>query len=332
MALWLLLYFVIGLAGTWVARRYAIRRELIDHPGERRSHDMPTPRGGGISIVLALLIAACVIGWRDPRHIVLVAAFVAGLLLVSGVGLLDDHRPLSPWLRLGVQALASMLVALAAAGTWGSVPLALLAFVATMALTNIWNFMDGINGLAVSQAALVALGLAFVSASWGWLALALVAACLGFLPFNFPRARIFLGDVGSGALGFALAVLLVIATAGASFPPVLLLMPLAAFVVDSSLTLARRMLRGERWWMPHAQHAYQRWAAGAGTHTIVTLVYAGWTAIGWLCVWWLTRAPALATVGCASWLALSVAAWACVQYLLSTDRKSRTAAIRKDGR
>lgn len=227
MLYWLVLHFAIGLAGTWLAREYAVRRELIDHPGERRSHDVPTPRGGGVAIVIALLVAACVLGWRNPQEIVLIAGFVIGLLLVAGVGMVDDHKPLSPWLRLGVQALAAVVLALAVAGTSGNLSVSLIAFVAVMVLTNVWNFMDGINGIAATQAALVAGGLILVIGGvWTWVAVALFAACLGFLPFNFPKARIFLGDVGSGALGYAIATLLVVSLMDGRLSPPLLLLPL----------------------------------------------------------------------------------------------------------
>lgn len=315
MVLWLLLHFAIGLAGTWIARLYAVRRELIDHPGERRSHQVPTPRGGGIAIVIAILVAACVLGWQQPRQIVLIAGFVVGLLLIAGIGLADDHRPLSPWLRLGVQAIAGAVFGLAVAAVTGSLPLAVFALVATLVLTNVWNFMDGINGLAASQAALVAVGLAFfVGGSWAWIALALAAACMGFLPFNFPRSRIFLGDVGSGALGFVLAALVVVAVAEKGERSVLLLLPLSAFLVDSGLTLARRLIRGERWWTSHVQHAYQRWAAGVKTHTPVTMMYAGWTVCGWLLFWGLASASqAQARTGGLLWIAASVAIWSELQ-------------------
>lgn len=315
MLAWLMLYFAIAMVGTWLARRYALQRKLIDHPGERRSHESPTPRGGGIAIVIAVLLATCVLGWRQPQHIVLLGAFGIGLSLVAASGLIDDHRPLSPWLRLGIQSVAAGVLALGVAGTWGELSLALIAFVAVMVLTNVWNFMDGINGIAASQAALVAAGLALVvGGAWTWLALALVAACMGFLPFNFPRARIFLGDVGSGTLGFALAALLVIAFTGQRLPWPLLLMPLSAFLVDSGLTLSRRVLRGEQWWTPHAQHAYQRWAARIGTHTTVTLAYAGWTLAGLSLARWLQPATACQAAILASvWLGGSSVLWVRLQ-------------------
>jgi UDP-N-acetylmuramyl pentapeptide phosphotransferase/UDP-N-acetylglucosamine-1-phosphate transferase len=316
MLFWLSLHFAIGVIGTWLARRYAVYRELIDHPGERRSHDTPTPRGGGIAIVVALLVATCVLGWRYPQHIVLLVVYSIGLLLVAGIGLIDDHRPLSPWLRLGVQIIAAGVFALGVAGTWGDVTLALIAFVTVMALTNIWNFMDGINGIAASQAGLVAAGLSVLAGgAWGWLGLALVAACAGFLPFNFPRARIFLGDVGSGALGFTLAALLIVVFVGQVLSWPLLLLPLSAFLVDSCLTLLRRILRGERWWSPHAQHAYQRWAARIGTHTAVTLRYAAWTVLAWLAAWWLRSATSVQiTIFTLGWLATTMVLWIWLQY------------------
>lgn len=311
MLCWCALYFAIAVAGTWLARRYALRRDLIDQPGERRSHSVATPRGGGISIVIALLVAAIALALRYPQHIVLLAAFVIGLVLVAGVGLIDDHRPLSPWLRLAVHAMAAAVFALGVAGVYGDPLTALAAFIAVMVLTNVWNFMDGINGIAASQAALVSTGLfAVVGGAWGWLALALVAACVGFLPFNFPRARIFLGDVGSGALGYALAALLVVSYADQAMSWALLALPLSAFLVDSALTLLRRLLRGERWWTPHTQHAYQGWAAAIRAHAPVTLGYAGWTAVAGLLAWWLRSVPeSYAIASLLAWYAATSYLW-----------------------
>ena len=271
---WLAVHFCIGVAGTWLARRYALRQSLIDQPGERRSHSVATPRGGGIAIVISLLVAAVALGLRQPAQAPLMLAFGVGLLMVAGIGWVDDHRPLSPWLRLGVHVVASGLFALVVGDLYDSVWLALAAFVATLVLTNVWNFMDGINGLAASQALLAAVGLAWLAGgAWGLLALALAAACAGFLPFNFPRARIFMGDVGSGAIGFALGALCVVAGARLGEKFALVLLPVSVFIVDASLTLLRRLLRGERWWTPHTQHAYQAWSRAAG-HARVTACYA----------------------------------------------------------
>jgi UDP-N-acetylmuramyl pentapeptide phosphotransferase/UDP-N-acetylglucosamine-1-phosphate transferase len=286
--MWLFASLVVSAGLTWLARRYALRRQLLDAPGERRAHTVPTPRGGGIGIVVVLVLAALLSMGQVVDRIEL-GAMLAGLVLVAGVGLIDDHRSLSPFLRLGVQVVAAGLLA---AGTWHAThepALAFGAFVLAMALTNIWNFMDGIDGIAASQTLLVALPIAVLEpGAWSVWAWALVAAILGFLPFNFPKARIFLGDVGSGALGFALAALLIHRLAGApSTHAWLWALPPSAFLIDAGLTLARRVLRRERWWRPHAQHAYQAWAREAGSHVPVTCAYAGWTVASILLMAWL---------------------------------------------
>lgn len=280
-ASWLLLHGVLAAAGTWLARRYAVRKQLLDQPGERRSHSVATPRGGGIAIVGVMLTSLGWLGLRYPGQGLLLACFAMGLLLVAGIGWLDDHRPISPWPRLLVHCLAAAIFAWGLHQATGSLGASVLAFGSTIVLTNIWNFMDGIDGLAASQAGIVALALALtLGGPFGLLAAALGAAVLGFLPFNFPKARIFLGDVGSGALGFVLAALGSLAAFEGSVAPMLLLLPLAAFLVDAAFTLSMRILRHERWWAPHVQHTYQRWAARRKGHVLVTLAYAGFSFSG----------------------------------------------------
>lgn len=277
---WCIAHLAIGAIGTWLARRYALRRKLIDQPGARRSHIVPTPRGGGIAIAASALLAWAGIfsAQAIPAHVI--ACIVAGLLLIAGIGWIDDHRPLSPWSRLAVQALAAGLVAMALMMKGRESGEIVLGFVTVMMLVNVWNFMDGIDGLATSQAMLVAAGWAWLA--WpspvAWLLAAVAAACAGFLPFNFPRARIFLGDVGSGCLGYLLAIGLLWLPAESMRWPWLAWLALSAFLVDAVLTLWARILRGERWWTPHLQHAYQRWAHRSGRHAPVTLAYALWTA------------------------------------------------------
>lgn len=279
---WVVVFFCVALVGTRLALRYAVWRDLFDHPGERRSHENATARGGGAAIVAALLIAVVVMALRDPGQQMLLGAFGVGLALVAGVGLVDDHRPLSPWLRLTAHMAAALLMAVALLHVTGDWRIAAVAFVAITALTNVWNFMDGINGLAASQAIVVAGVLAsgwIGSGIWSWMAAALAAACAGFLPCNFPKARIFLGDVGSGSIGYSIATLVAVLGAQHQKMSWLLLLPLSAFLVDAGLTLLRRIVRREAWWAPHTQHAYQVWARRAG-HTRVTLAYAGWTLAG----------------------------------------------------
>ena len=274
---WILAGAAVGSATTWLARRYALHRRLIDQPGERRSHQAATPRGGGVSIVVVLLLACGALALAAPGRAVPIALAATGLSLVAGIGWIDDHRPLSPWLRLGVHVLAGVLLAAALRLAGGGWPDLATAFVAAVALTNVWNFMDGIDGIAASQALLVAAAWALFAGHGPvlWLGAALAAAAAGFLPFNFPRARIFLGDVGSGALGYALAALLALASMrGANETRLLLALPLLPFLLDASFTLLSRIVRGEDWWRPHVQHAYQAWARRRGGHVGVTAAYA----------------------------------------------------------
>lgn len=315
--LWCALFATLGAAGTWGARLYALRRRLLDEPGERRSHAIATPRGGGLAVVVAVLVAIAALVLRLPREIVLLACAGIGLVLVAGIGWLDDHRPLSPWPKLAAHVLAAGWLAAGFLLSGAGPSVALAVFVAVPVLVNVWNFMDGIDGLASTQAILAA-------AAFAWLAgdaptvhvgLAFIAALFGFLPFNFPKARIFLGDVGSGTLGYVLAWLA--GAAMASNPPSawpLVLLPPSAFLVDAGLTLLRRALRGERWWTPHVGHVYQRWARAAGSHIPVTLAYAAWTFVGGGLMVWLAagqgRGHAMAAAAwTAAWITTGCAAW-----------------------
>lgn len=282
---WFALYAAISALSTWGARRYALHRDLLDHPGERRSHRVATPRGGGIGVVFVLLAALATLGIEDPGELRTILPAAIGLLCVAGIGWLDDHRPLSPWSRLLVHAFAAALLALAAWLAGGSPLSVVTAFVLAMVLANIWNFMDGIDGIAALQALVVAFAamLLFAHAQAAWIAMALAAGCVGFLPFNFPRARIFLGDVGSGAIGYALAIIATMAMTAPDIRPgstwVLLLVP-CAFLVDAALTLGRRIVASERWWTPHVGHAYQRWANALQRHWPVSVAYTLWAGAG----------------------------------------------------
>ncbi len=312
--IWLVLPFLLSLVVTWLALQYALRISLMDQPGARRSHSVATPRGGGIAIVVCLLLGMAWISVAYPVHGLSMAGVAAGLVLVGGVGWLDDHRPLSPLLRLLVQAIAGLVLAWVFFRATGTLRPAVLAFVAVIVLVNVWNFMDGINGLAASQAAIASVGFGCMvpAGPWLWLSAALFASVCGFLPFNFPRARIFLGDVGSGALGYLLAVLLVAASLDAPVPVLLLLLlPLSAFLIDAGFTLLRRMLARERWWEPHVQHVYQQWARQHRTHTRITLAYALFSILGViLLLAALSWSQAAMAWGALAWYATGTLVWA----------------------
>ena len=274
---WILLgFFLVAVLGCWLALQYARGRQLVDQPGERRSHQVATPRGGGAGIVAALLLACVGAALWLPGARLELLVFALALILVAGIGWWDDHRPLPALGRLMVHGLAAALLAALVWRDGGGLFWSLAAFAVTVGLINIWNFMDGINGLAVSQAALVAAVLALWLpgglALTGWL---VAVACLAFLPFNFPLARIFLGDVGSGALGLLIAALaiLVVRTAPA-VEPVIVLWPMTVFLVDAGFTLLTRICRGDRWMQAHTEHLYQWYIKSGASHTQVTLAYA----------------------------------------------------------
>jgi Fuc2NAc and GlcNAc transferase len=257
---------------------YARRRGIQDVPNERSSHSIPTPRGGGLAIVLAASLGwsvLTVLGWLDHSAWVVL---VLGGGLVAGIGWLDDHRPLSARVRLGVQLASAVGVVAILLGR-----LELLSVIAVLYLvwmTNLYNFMDGIDGIAGGQCASVAAVLAlYVGVSGDWQLSAaygvLAAAALGFLRFNWHPARIFMGDVGSGFLGFVFGTLSLCQDSAANsrleaMLPVVSIIAMGAFIVDSGVTLGRRLLRGEKVWLAHREHAYQKAARAGKSHTRVS--------------------------------------------------------------
>lgn len=268
----LLIVAALSAGGTAAARSYALRRRLVDVPGVRRSHSVATPRGGGAGPVVAILAAMLAVPGM-PDRTWLAAIALAGVAIVGGW---DDHKSLPATLRLMVHVVAGAAIAVSMFDLRTAPLLFIGVFAAAVVLVNVWNFMDGINGIAASQAALVASAVAAIEPGMCVPAAMVAVACVAFLPFNFPRARIFLGDVGSGALGLALAWLCAGVVAAKPINGLAMAVPLSAFLVDAGLTLLRRILRRERWWQPHAQHAYQGLARRYG-HTAVTIAYAAWT-------------------------------------------------------
>jgi UDP-N-acetylmuramyl pentapeptide phosphotransferase/UDP-N-acetylglucosamine-1-phosphate transferase len=272
--------FLLSAFVTWLSIRYAHRRDLIDHPGQRRSHAEPTPRGGGIGIVIAALILFVpALRAAYPGILGAATAIASGLVLVAGVGWWDDHFGLAAPLRFAAHLLASIVLATVLMGADGAAVVLLYAFAIAWSV-NLHNFMDGINGLLAAQAAFVFLVLGalghhyaqpvFATSMW-----ILASATLGFLPFNFPRARVFMGDVGSGALGFLIAAALGIAVDFGILLPSEALILVSAFVVDASCTLVSRMLRGRRWYSAHREHLYQ-WLARGASHAPVVGMFTAW--------------------------------------------------------
>jgi Fuc2NAc and GlcNAc transferase len=291
MAAWLLpglvvLGLLVAAGLSWVLARTIARlpQAPVDAPGPRSSHRVPTPRGGGLGIILVGLSALPALAWAGIWPMPW-PAVLSGLAVVAAIGLLDDWRPRPAWLRLLVHAGAAMMlvaaVLSAAAAPASSPALVLVAVLALAWSTNLHNFMDGINGLLALQGVWygLALALLFGLGGAGGLALyaaLLAAACLGFLPLNYPRARVFLGDGAAGFLGMVFAVLALagIAAGLLDVPEVLVLA--SAFLVDSGATLVLRLLRRERIWQPHREHLYQVMVRAGHGHGAVSAWYMLW--------------------------------------------------------
>ncbi|MFH1021509.1 MAG: glycosyltransferase family 4 protein [Pseudomonadota bacterium] len=306
---WLISLLIAGLSllFTGIIRRYALARNLIDVPNSRSSHQIPTPRGGGLAIVLTFF-AGLLLLWlsgRLPTRILIALSGAGGL--VAWVGFLDDRRHIAPKWRLSAHFLGAAwglfwlekLPPLSVFGHlfhlgWAGYLLAALYLVW---LLNLYNFMDGIDGLAGIEAITVCLGgsLAYaLSAPAGqdWLTPGLLlSAVAGFLYWNFPKATIFMGDSGSGFLGLTLGLFSI--QAGQVEPELFWcwLILLGVFVVDATTTLLRRVLRGEIFHEAHRSHAYQYAARRFAAHRHVTI------AVGLINLLWLLPLALLVTRG-----------------------------------
>jgi UDP-N-acetylmuramyl pentapeptide phosphotransferase/UDP-N-acetylglucosamine-1-phosphate transferase len=270
------------------------RRKILDHPNERSSHEAPTPRGGGIAVIASIVLAwAALIATGTVSANVL--GIVAGTVFLAVVSWIDDLRGLAPLVRLIAQTVAVMIGLAALPEPHGLLRLALTGFLWVWWI-NLFNFMDGIDGLAASEAAAISAGLLLFAGlgaspdlALRGLASAVIGAAIGFLVWNWSPARIFLGDVGSVPLGYVLGfVLLGLALRG--YWKIALILPLY-FLADATITLARRLLRGERVWQAHREHFYQQAVRrGLGHAAVVKRVIAadlvligcGWAAEnGW---------------------------------------------------
>lgn len=314
--------------GTGLARRYALHKQLLDQPGERRNHAVTTPRGGGIAMLVVLLATVAALMLVYPTQVMVMALLGLSILLVGGIGWWDDHRPLSASLRLSVHAAAAACLLIAGMVQDWPLWLSILAALAAMVLVNIWNFMDGIDGMAASQAALIAVLIGVcITGPWAPFSFALAGTALGFLRWNFPKARIFMGDVGSGVLGMAVAWGWAALTAQNQRMGLALLFPLGPFLVDASLTLGMRVLRRERWWQAHSSHTYQLWARRLGAHVPVTMGYFAASLVGatiaWICLTRSVKSPFICLALLAWYIAL-VIIWRIVRTPAAMDKVDRS--------
>jgi Fuc2NAc and GlcNAc transferase len=300
-------------------RRQSSRLGFTDHPNDRSLHVASTPRAGGAGFALVVPVAAAfglsLVGNAVPSE----RAILAVALGVAAVGLIDDRWSLPPWMRLVLQLVAAAAV-MGAGVVLQEVPLrvaggspgwarALISLLWIVGLTNIYNFMDGIDGIAATQGLITASTIALVALGAGRYDVAVVLATLdagliGFLVLNWPPARIFMGDVGSTFLGFMFAAWSILpAPPGSRAVPFLAwFVILGPFLFDASVTLARRAFRREPLFKAHRTHFYQRLVQAGWTHRQTTVLYAGialWSGALTVCYYGLGASLPMLYVVCA---------------------------------
>jgi Fuc2NAc and GlcNAc transferase len=302
------LAFGVSWAGTFLTRRFAIRLGLLDAPNQRSSHRIPTPSGGGIGFVIAAALVALVLPLQLPELWVILSLS----LVLAGVGLIDDARHVAVGARFAIQILA-LAGGLTAAGAFqGPHPwVGVILLLSGVWWVNLFNFMDGIDGIAATQAIFTLLAAAALAAwerpdvvgstSWVWM-MAIAAAVAAFLLFNWPPASIFMGDVGSTWLAYVIFFMAVISVRDRWLHVPTWLILGGVFIVDSTATLFQRMARRVRLSEAHRSHAYQRLSRRLKAHLPVTSLGIAINVL-WLAPWaWAAQAwPSWA------WAAASIA-------------------------
>jgi Fuc2NAc and GlcNAc transferase len=306
-----------------------VRSGMMDEPNARSSHTIPTPRGGGLAIALITLTAVAVNirlshGWLAEG-----AAWILGGGIVAAAGCVDDVRHLSAAVRASIHFAAALMLLAAAGGLASfSSPIGgfnlgwlgwLLGAILIVWLINSFNFMDGIDGLAAMQTVFVATaGALIVRSAYGVSAVqlplyALAGAAAGFLCWNFPPAKIFMGDVGSGFVGFSLAAAGIFSAKTGDTNLWTWIVLDALFIADATTTLISRLIRGERIYEAHRSHVYQRLARRWNSHRKVALLYSAINVV-WCLPWavatvhWPPCAPIFASAVLLPLFAIGVAA------------------------
>ncbi len=275
-------------------QRWALHR-MLDIPNERSSHTRPTPRGGGIAIVsitiIGSLISLIIMPTADWMKI---STYLIGAIIIATVSWFDDIRSLPNTVRFGAHTIGALLV-IATSGFWQVVHVPIIGdinlhwlglpitFLWIVGLTNAYNFMDGIDGIAGSQAVIAGIGWAIIGWIIGYSLLSILGiliafSSLGFLGHNWHPARIFMGDVGSAFLGYTFAVLTL--THQATVMPLVGFLLVWTFVFDAAFTFLRRLSKGENVFASHRTHLYQRLVIAGYTHRTVTLLYSILACIG----------------------------------------------------
>lgn len=290
MRLWIFLFLLVPFS-YWLTdfyRRWALSNSIIDTPNERSSHSIPTPRGGGIALILCYYLGLLAIFIKEVVDYPIFLSLVFGGLIVAIVGWVDDRGHVAPLKRLFVHisaaAFAMIMIADVPKLPVGSYTISLehtgyiLCVLAIVWSTNLFNFMDGIDGLAAIEVVTVSIGAAIIlylsdSGFFASVSLVLLAfSTLGFLLLNFPPAKIFMGDVGSGFLGCILGIYAIGTSVGGDISPWSWMILYGVFLVDATVTLVRRIVSGQKWYEAHRSHAYQILSRRWNNHKKVTLL------------------------------------------------------------
>lgn len=288
--------FLMTISLVSALRRLAYRFHIIDIPNDRSSHQLPTPSAGGIGIVISFLVGISFLHWLGIYDSTLLSSFSMGGLILASVGLWDDWKHVPVKVRILFHFIAASSVIYFLGGMpaldcgfrvwhWGMVG-NVVGLIGLVWLINLYNFMDGIDGLAASEAVFVSLAvvlLLILKSDFYHLPVILLlgSAAAGFLVWNWSPARVFMGDTGSGFLGFVFGVLLVSTGVSNSLTIWQWLILLGCFWVDATLTLLFRVIRGETWYLAHRTHAFQQAVKKTGCHKQVVMRVL-WINILWL--------------------------------------------------
>jgi UDP-N-acetylmuramyl pentapeptide phosphotransferase/UDP-N-acetylglucosamine-1-phosphate transferase len=285
-----ILLAILSVVGVSLIRRRVVKTQFLDHPNDRSMHSIPTPRGGGLAIVILVLGTALMSAKETDisRSVIYIACGV----IIAWLGWRDDVHSLSPKFRFAVQGIVAV-ISIMGMGYFKSVTIPLfgalqlgvvgsvITFLWIVGLTNAYNFMDGIDGIAGGVALSAGLGwmwLSSASGHWGnsftfWIALSISAASLGFLFHNWPPAKIFMGDVASTFLGYSFAVLPLLSADQGGDALMLGTLLMWTFIMDAGLTFINRLLKHEKVFSAHRSHLYQRLALGGYKHATVSSLY-----------------------------------------------------------
>ncbi len=296
--------------GTGALLPFLRARAIFDHPNERSSHEIPTPKGGGIVIIGIVATAWVATGLYFQSSVFLTWAVPAAALVLAGLSWIDDLRGLPPVVRLVAQiaAVSAVLIfrpepALIFQGFLPGILDTVLAGVFWVWFINLFNFMDGIDGITGIEALVIGVGIGLIGdGAIALLGFAIAGAALGFLKWNWHPAKVFMGDVGSVPLGFLLGWLL-LDLAGDGHWAGALILP-AYYLADATITLSRRALKGEKVWQAHRQHFYQQAIQHGLSHSTVS---AGVAVVGVLLInlsWFAEHGRALSSLIVAAALTL----------------------------